>query len=380
MEGLKYLLKEIEAKRHLLQQQKAPDEVELYISQHGKLPSEKLNSSKPPPNGYEVKEVLEYSPGTTALRILLGAPNLKNHARLLCLYVEQRRAEKPPIKYIKNGVEWTYPGGFKIADKELEKLLMASHPYARWEKDKRKAKPRLNPADNRNDVGGWAIGENATGQFFTIPIIVIDEDTFPRLSWTIWRQLLFCAWGYGYFNESGKAEAYEQLKRYYNEDVLGTLLVHFQKHTFSPYNAKSNMSYIKRLYSGYSQRLLPESINTGFPMYSTGDGKAVLSRAYFPLWPGSVLHTAQQTGVPEWTIWRLVRQGKIKAHEDQGCISLDDNAINEIKRLDDLKNKRKGMLGLAILKGKSKEAAKKWLQRHKGPPDEKLLKRWLKIT
>ena len=68
-----------------------------------------------------------------------------------------------------------------------------------------------------------------------------------------------------------------------------------------------------------------------------------------------------------------------KKEADAGdIIILSDDAIEKLKQ----KKKRKDISQLAKLKGKSREAIKKWLQRHRDLPEEKFNKElslWLKV-
>lgn len=356
-----------------------------------------LNPRKLQPANYEFNELLVYEFGggycQASIYMWLINPYLRLNDRKFYLIVEHRRTPKPIIKYIKNGQEWTYPGGFKIDDSELEKFLIDIHPYTRWKKDARKANPKLKEVNDRKNIGGAAIAHEG-GKIFTVPIIVIDERTQIK---TVWEQLLICAWGHGYFDQNGEPLAYEQLKQYYKEDVLIDLLMHFRKHTFSPYDAITNLNYIKRVFSGYFKKqkhkessgvrykrrtdndeedtlkgdTLPGDTIGGnkladgtFERISISDKE--LSEVYYPYPPGSVLDAAQQTEVSEWIIWRLVRQDKLKAvKNDNGFVILDDSAINQLRHLASQKNKRNNIFTLARSKGKSRPAIKKWLQRHR---------------
>lgn len=311
-----------------------------------------------------------------SLYMWLINPYLRLNDRKFYLIVEHRRTPKPIIKYIKNGREWTYPGGFEIGDSELEKFLIEIHPYTRWKKDARKARPRANPAEIRAEWGGAAY-VHEENKIFTAPIITIDESTTEE---QIWEQLLFYVWGYGYFDNLGETEAYKELRRYLKPEVLDDIIMHFQKHTFSPYNAKSNKAYLKSLNKWFSKKL--ENEKSG-GMKDTGgiSQEDDLRVAYRHYPPGSVLHTAEEIGVPKSTIYRLIKQGKIKdTRNEAGFISLDNSAIAELKQLAAQKKRRQNIFDEAKPKGKSDKAIKKWLQRHReltGNEFQKPFIKWL---
>jgi len=163
-----------------------------------------VNPSKPQPANYEFNELLvcEFGGGycQASIYMWLINPYLRQQNQRFYILAECRGAPIPLIKYIENGQEWTYPRGFKIHDSDLEMLLTQSHPYYRWHRDARKARPRLNAVNDRKDIGGVAIAHEGN-KIFTVPIIVIDENTSQK---TIWKQLLFYAWGHGYFKRDKK--------------------------------------------------------------------------------------------------------------------------------------------------------------------------------
>ncbi len=352
-----------------------------------------LNPSKPQPANYEFKELLvcEFGGGycQASLYMWLINPYLRQNDRKFFLIVQSRRTPSPIISCVKNGREWTYPGGFEIGDSGIEKFLIKIHPYTRWKKDARKARPRLNPVDNRSDIGGAAY-VTEEDKIFTAPIIVIDEDTTSE---QIWGQLLFCAWGDGYFrqNPSEETNAYSELRRLllpkkykclpedrvpnYVNDKITDSIMYFCKHAFSPYDARSNLAYLKRL----SKVLGREKKDSYLPK--------------------SIPWAYQETGIPIRTIYHLVREGKLKKAADStkkgsdagDIIILSDDAIEKLKQLaaqrekpENIaqKKKRENIRQSAKDKGKSNEAIKKWLQRHRGLPNkdfEDNFKQWLDI-
>ena len=97
---------------------------------------------------------------------------------------------------------------------------------------------------------------------------------------------------------------------------------------------------------------------------------------------GSVPYASQETGIPEWTIYRMIRQGKIRAAKEHGIIKLEPDTITELRRLGVEREARKEIIDQAEEKGKSKEAVRKRLLRYRGLPkdirDERL-RSWLGV-
>ena len=99
---------------------------------------------------------------------------------------------------------------------------------------------------------------------------------------------------------------------------------------------------------------------------------------------GTVPYASQETGIPEWTIYRMISQGKIRAaSKGRGrppIIKLEPDTITELKRLGAAREARKEIIKRAEEKGKSKEAVRKRLLRYRGLPkdirDERL-RSWL---
>ncbi len=471
MNGLKYILREIEARRTLLHgfvkgmetskefslfSGDVPDFVKdgelifrpnLEVEPYRKLTWETFRSSyqyqfmesqhysrlliplKPnesPPDRHEINELLIYEFGDIGLTgycqasiyMWLINPYLRQNDRKFYLIVEHRRTPRPIIQYIKGGREWTYPRGFEIGDSELEKFLIEIHPYTRWKKDARKARPELSAVNHRRDIGGAAIAYEGN-KIFTVPIILIEEDTTKE---QIWGQLLIYAWGSGYFKRNSPEEndAYCELRKYllpkkyrnlpedevqdYVNDKIHRILEYFWSHTFSPYNAESSDHYLRKLLKTTTRKIeyersegrkrsskmiadigLPDNtedykIQCPSPEEPEGGDYSI----HYPSYPdGSIPNVARQTGVHEWTIYRLIRQGEIGATKNEkGFILLDNDAIEELKQLATQKEKHKQIRKLAKLKGKSREAIKKWLQRHRDLPEEKFNKElslWLKV-
>ncbi|MFC1916707.1 hypothetical protein ACFLX1_01055 [Chloroflexota bacterium] len=476
MNGLKYILREIEARRTLLHDfvkgmetskefplfsGDVPDivkdgeliyrpnlEVEPYRTltwetfrssyQHQFMESQHysrllipLKPNESPPDRHEINELLIYEFGDigltgycqASLYMWLINPYLRQNDRKFYLIAEHRRTPSPIISYVKNGREWTYPGGFEIGDSELENLLIQSHPYARWKKDARKVRPRLKPVDNRSDIGGaaYVVEED---KIFTAPIILIEEDTTRE---RIWDKLLIYAWGSGYFkrNSTEENDAYTELRKCllpqkyrnlpedevpdYIDDKIHRILEHFLSHTFSPYNTESSDSYLKKINIMTHKKIRYERsegrkrsskmiVDIGLPdntkdddtkgyeiQYSSPEepreGEYSIHHLSYP--PDSVPAVARQMGVPEWTIYRLIRQGDIEAiKNEEGYICLDDVAIAEVKQVAERNRRRKFIYEIAQEKGKSQAATKKWLQRHRNLSQEQMLtkiRHWLDI-
>ena len=429
MDGLKYILREIEARRTLLHDfvkgieisreftlfsEGVPDFVRdgeitfrpnteaephrkltlrtfnsLYKkhfmeSQHWSRLGIPLKPNEPPPDKHEINEFLTYELGggycQASLYMWLINPYLRQNDRKFYLIAEHRRTPRPLIRYIKGGREWAYPGGFEIRDSELEKFLIKTHPYKRWQKDARKARPRLNPVDNRADIGGAAYIVEGD-EIFTAPTIAIDEDTTSE---QIWGQLLFCAWGDGYFRQNPPDEnnAYSELRRlllpnkykylpedevpnHVNDRIIDSIM-YFWKHAFSPYDARSNLAYVKRLLKVFGRKKKDSYL------------------------PKSIPWAHQETGIPIRTIYHLVREGKLKKAADSSkkgtdagdIIILSDDAVEKLKQLATLKEKRKTIKEFAEGQGKSREATKKWLQRHRDLPEDDFNKKlllWLDV-
>jgi len=434
MDGLRYILSEIEARRYLLHgfmkgmetskefalfSGDVPDFIKdgeliyrpntksepyrnLTVEDFNSLYKEKfmdwqewsrllipLNPSKPQPANYEFKELLVCEFGgeycQASLYMWLINPYLRQNDRKFYLIVEHRRTPRPGISYVKNGREWTYPGGFEIGDSDLEKFLIETHPYTRWEKDARTARPRTNPTEIRAECGGQAVVYEEN-RIFTAPIILIDEDTIEE---QIRGQLLFYAWGSGYFNSLEETEAYAELRRYFKPEVLYKLIEYFQKHTFSPYNAKSNLAYLRRLSRLYKKEYELEELGGSLyflPGGNTEENGDNLSKVIPRYLPKSIPWAHQETGIPIRTIYHLVREGKLKKAADSSengtdagdIIILSDDAIEKLKQ----RKRRKDISQLAEMKGKSREAIKKWMQRHRDLPEDKFNKKlslWLGV-
>jgi len=102
--------------------------------------------------------------------------------------------------------------------------------------------------------------------------------------------------------------------------------------------------------------------------------------------PKSVPWAHQEIGLPIRTIYHLVREGKLKKAADSSkkgadagdIIILSDDTIEKLKQ----RKRRRDILKLAKAKGKSDEAIKKWLQRHRDLPEDKFnrkLSLWLGV-
>ncbi len=445
MDGLRYIFNEIEARRYLLHAfikgMQTPEEFCVGVPDFGMDGhlTFRANTKDPPyrnlttkdfsrlhqkqfmdvrkwsrltipltpdqfPTGYEMKEVLEYEFGggycQANIVMSLQSARLHHPDRQLYVYLADRRSPRQGIRYVVNGGEWTYPKGFEVEDKELENLLVQSNPYAQWEKDKKAVRSKSNPAETAAECAGLALVDEGKG-VYTAPFILIDEKTPPA---RIWTQLLVHAWGNGYFdNQMAQREAWEELIRYWLPDarlskgasdipsaevgqVMGGMMQHFKKHPLVPYDPGSSGAYIKKLLKGYLKKVRNESIGStkylgrNIDPGKQGKGLRVVSLRC-PL--GSVFNVAQETGVREWTVYRLIRQGKIKStRNEEGFICLDGEAIAEVKQVAERNRRRKFIYEIALEKGKSQAATKKWLQRHRNLSQEQMLTticHWLDI-
>lgn len=336
------------------------------------------------PKNYEVNEVLAYELGgghcTAYILTQLWSPSLQQPDRWFYVYVEhryipgQRYPQKRAIDV--NAVRRIL--GKNVPEypeyKDCAVITPSVYRYNWWKKGARKARPRLNPVDNRADIdaGAYWIEED---KIFTSPIIVIDEETSKE---QIWGQLLFHALGYGYFRQNSPEEnnASSELRRlllpkkykylpedkvpnHVNDRITDTIM-YLRKHALSPYDARSNLAYVKRLLKVFGREKKDSYL------------------------PKSIPWAHQETGIPIRTIYNLVREGKLKKAADSSkkgvdagdIMILSDDAIEKLKQ----RKKRKDIYQLAGIKGKSRKATKKWLQRHRDLPEDDFkdsFKRWL---
>jgi hypothetical protein len=118
-----------------------------------------------------------------------------------------------------------------------------------------------------------------------------------------------------------------------------------------------------------------------------GDNLSEVTPRYLPK---SIPWAHQETGIPIRTIYHLVKEGKLKKAVDSSkkgtdagdIIILSDDAVEKLKQLATLKERRKAIYKCAEGEGKSRVAIKKWLQRNRGLTDVQLaakLKQWLGI-
>jgi hypothetical protein len=131
-------------------------------------------------------------------------------------------------------------------------------------------------------------------------------------------------------------------------------------------------------------------VKNSIPIYDEEAGNEVSAKpdairvVYHHYPPGSIPAVATQTGIPEGTIYRLIREQKIQAAKNQeGFLSLDDHNIAKLEQWAGGRKNRKLIFETAEENGESKEATKKWLQRHRDMPNKELreqLEHWLGIS
>ncbi|MCX5998168.1 MAG: hypothetical protein NTU41_00865, partial [Chloroflexi bacterium] len=396
MEGLRYILKETEAKRPLLHQfirtirtskeftlfaEAVPSFVKngkliyratmeakphrnlsvaafnsLYRGQfrsswHWNRISIPLRPGKPVPNGYEINEVLAYELGggncTAYILMQLWSPSLRQPDRSFQVYMESNYA--PGRRYPRKGRidinalrrSWGKDAPEQPEYRDSKTITPSVCRYASWREGARKARPRSNPVVNRSECGGSAVCIE-DGKVFTAPTIMIDEDTTAE---QIWGQLLLYAWGHSYFDNVGETEAYKELARYYRPQVLSDVLVHMRRHTFSPYDARSNLAYMKQL-----RKWCGRDKHSFLPSFEEKDGVDANKRSKTKTQrlPKTVAWAHQETGIPMRTIYHLVATGKLKiaviddAHEVTAgdAITLSDDAIEKLRGLASQREKR----------------------------------------
>lgn len=350
-----------------------------------------LCPNEPPPGNYEIIELLSYSFGggfcDAYISIHIWSPSIQQPDRQFCVVIEDRYVpEERSSPKTEDGVTITpeaYPYNWWEQDAEeqakITRGMQGAFLYNWWKQGRRKARPQDWPAE-----------------------IIINEGTTSE---QVWGQLLLSAWGHNYFNEAGQKRAYEELEGYYRHPVLKTdagnskddlrddkvidsILMHFSKHSFNPYDAKSNMAYLKRLSSVFRMTHNQESGDFLYGGIEKSDDN--LSNAVLRYLPKSIPWAHQETGIPKRTIYHLLREGKLKKAADSSkkgtdagdIIILSDDSVEKLKQLATLKEKRKAIYEYAEGNGKSREAIKKWLQRHRDLSEDEFnneLSLWLEL-
>lgn len=155
------------------------------------------------------------------------------------------------------------------------------------------------------------------------------------------------------------------------EAVCTRLLEHLLRNLGLPYEAGSFPAYLKKLVQAFWVE--EESTSVQAVTQPLGDEL-------------TVRQAAQESGLSVDSIYRFVKRGSIPAIEgghwptDQYLI--DEAMVEELKDIKKKKDKRKAIVELATMRGKSKEAIKKWLQRNpmQLPDFDTRLEKWLGIA
>ncbi len=329
----------------------------------------------PPPENYQIIELLQYRLGggicDARLSVHIWSP-AEQPKRQFSVSVDDRYVpEQRSSPKTEKGVAITpeaYPYNWWEQDAgeqaKMARGMEGAFLYNWWERDRRKARPQDWPAE-----------------------IIINKDTKPE---QIWGQLLLSAWGHNYFNKLGQTKAYEELKRYYSPIVMDRILMHLQKHSFNPYDAKSSLAYLKRLVWEYNlehyreetkdrppiRQLEEETVREGMNHLSSKVQESIRrnlkTQKYSNERPGeSIAQISFETGIPKRTIYQLIKEGKIEADSSNSDpITLSDYAVDNLKKRAERQNKRKAIFELAKREGKSHEVIKKWLHRHRDLPED----------
>jgi len=307
---------------------------EFYDDTKGSMLTMPITPFKDPPAGYKVRLELTYVLGKGGYGAYLWAA-------LDSPYTKQRF-------------------DIQICHDFLPKDYRQSLGYQSWKRIRRGVSSLRTREDN-SDIKGKEL----------IPYrIKIDEKTKPGM---IWTQLLLCALSQGYLSWDDRV--YEELSVLVphidgsvrgpsREDVFHSILEHFRTKRLYPYAPSSFGAYRLRLKSGFEKNI------------SSKYYQATLSLTGIP-------KVASETEIPKQTIYRLIKQGKVQARKDQGYLEVTDNGMAELNRLSQEKEKRSNIFQLAGLKGKNKQATKKWLQRHRDMPNSELreqMEHWLGIS
>ena len=351
-----------------------------------------LTPSNQPPKNYKIQEFLEYEYGSgyCSGNLLLGLET-PTFPQKFIIVIRDTVPRKPMIRYILNNREWTYTDNFEVDDKELEKLLILSHPYARWQEDIKKARTRVNPGSEFSDLGASTYYRLESKTKYNVPTVIVDKET-PRDR--ICPQVIVHGWSYGYFETlEDQEEAFNELKHYWFpghtgrdefhaddiDEIMGDLIEHFRRHPVVPYSPATAGTYFRKLIRGYYKKK-KGFLNSVRETPERNENLRVMKSRYPP---GSVMSVATETGIPNWTLYRMIKNKKVEyTINDEGFLFLGDQAIDKIRKLAQDKASRKAIIELALEKGKSAGATKKWLQRHRNSSQEQLLteiRRWLDI-
>jgi hypothetical protein len=352
-----------------------------------------ITPSTQPPNNYKFQEFLRYEYGARyCLANMLFSLETPTLSQKFILVIQDTVPHKPIFRYIKNGREWAYPNNFKVSDKELEKLLIMSHPYARWQGNKKTARTRLNPGSQfYKSNEGYYRREGEKG--YTVPTIIINQET-PEAR--IWTQLIVHGWGYGYFTSvDDQQAAWKELKHYWFpghmgseklhvseiDEIMGELIEHLRKHAVIPYSPATAGAYFGQLIKGYKKKTKYQSGGlTNARGEKTEESTGTMRVVDLGGIEGSVPYVTRVLNIPEGTIYRWIRQGKINyALNSDLIIIISDDEIEKLHHLVDTKKKRKDDKILALKAGKRPAAIRKYFQRNKNPSEDDF-RRWLRFN
>lgn len=320
-----------------------------------------------PPNNYEINEMLGYELGggfcDAWLHMQIWSPSIQKADRTLFVCVEDRYMPKQrssPKTESGLAITWeNYP--YNIYEQDIEeqveifKAILGNSLYESWKSHRKTTKSPELPIE-----------------------ILVNADTTTE---QIWGQLLLQAFVQKYLNEAGQAEAYKELSKYYNPQVISRIIEHLLNHSFNPYDAKSNLAYMKSLSRSFQTIDNQEGEHFFYKNCERTDGDSC--NALLKYTPNSVFGASLETGIPKRTIYQLIKDGEIQTdNSNPNIITLTDDAIEKLGKLSQKRTKRDDIYELAKLEGKSKHATKKWLQRHRGLPEDKFkeaFSKWLKL-
>ncbi len=214
------------------------------------------------------------------------------------------------------------------------------------------------------------------------PFTQINENTSKNVTW---RDLLWRAFNQGYLDE---AEIYDEFKQTLPYTIrqtippqaLNDVVLHLIRHRPYPYTPKSTSAYLRMVIKGYTKKAQKadsgDLTNAGGEKKSQDAIRVVDSRGI----KGSVPYASMTSGIPEGTIYRWIRQGKIShTLNSDNVITISDDEIKKLQQFVDMKKKRKDFMFEASQAGKTSSAIKKYLQRNKNPTPEQV-GRWLDLN
>ena len=215
------------------------------------------------------------------------------------------------------------------------------------------------------------------------PFTQINKNTSKNV---IWRDLLWSAFNQGYLNEAEIYDEFKQtlpyaIRQTMPPQALNDLVLHLICHRPYPYTPKSTSAYLKMVIKGYTKKA--QKADSGDLMNAWG-GKKEPSDALRVVNPtgikGSVPYVSMTSGIPEGTIYRWIRQGKIShTFNSDNVITISDDEIKKLQQFVDMKKERKDFIVEASQAGKTPSAIKKYLERNKNPTPEQV-GRWLDLN